>query len=74
MAAANLAHRGKHTPLLLVESHSVPQIVLNYLEFLKPRPYDRHPMPPYIHGFILGTEEVISYATQFELEMAMESE
>jgi len=74
MAAANLAHRGKHTPLLLVESHSAPQIVLDYLEFLKPRLYDRHPMPPYMHGFILGTEEVISYATQFQLEMAMESE
>lgn len=74
MAAANMAHRSKHTPLLLVERDSAPQVVLDYLEFLKPKMHGMHPMPPFMHGFILGTEEEISYETQVQLEMAMEIE
>lgn len=74
MAAANMAHRGKHTPLLLVESDSAPPVVLDYLESLKPEMHDHHPMPPFMHGFILGTEEEISYEIQRQLEMAMEIE
>lgn len=70
VAASALAHQGKHTPLLLVGRDEVPTVVLNYLEFLKPT-LKVPPMPPFMHGFVLGTEEVIAREAQIQLELAM---
>ncbi len=70
IAGATFAHQGKHTPLLLVEADTIPTVVLNYLQFLKP-PLLMPPMPPFMHGFILGTSKSISLPTQGEIEEAI---
>lgn len=71
MAAVAFAHQGKHTPLLLIGSESIPDSVLNYLEYLKPQLNSMHPMPPFMHGFILGSQDTISYESQSEIEIAL---
>lgn len=67
LAGVNFAHLGKHTPLLTIEPNQVPAVTSDYLRFLKP-PFRMPPMPPFMHGFLLGTEEVISYTTQAQIE------
>ena len=70
IAATALAHQGKHTPLLAVGCEEVPSVVLNYLEFLKPQL--KIPVrPPFMHGFVLGSYEVISREAQVQLELAV---
>lgn len=71
VAAVAFAHQGKHTPLLLVSSESMPDSVLEYLNYLKPSLNSMHPMPPFMHGFILGTQDAIPYEIQAEIEMAL---
>lgn len=71
VAASTMAHQGKHTPLLLLERNFVPAVVYKYLEYLKPSIGQMHPMPPFMHGFILGSDEVISYETQADIEEAI---
>ncbi len=61
------AHLGKHTPLLLVRSDRVPSVVREYLLFLNPAE-PKPPMPPFMHGFILGDEGDIADSVQTELE------
>lgn len=70
IAASALAHQGKHTPLLLVGGEQVPPGVLGYLEFLKP-PLKMPVKPPFMHGFLLGSEDIISREVQVELEQVM---
>lgn len=71
LAASTMAHQGKHTPLLLVEEDSAPPVVLQYLQDLKPPITGMHPMPPFMHGFILGTRHVIDQQTQANIEEAL---
>lgn len=66
-AGVSLAHAGKHTPLLLVEENRLPDRVGDYLAFLRPNPA-APPTPPFMHGFILGDEEDISFKTQAEID------
>lgn len=68
VAASSMAHQGKHTPLLLVDEDCVPPVVLRYLKYLKPSLTGMHPMPPFMHGFILGSYQVIDYGTQAYIE------
>ncbi|SMC43862.1 cell wall-binding repeat-containing protein [Sporomusa malonica] len=70
LAASAMAHQGKHTPLLLVEADCAPPVVLNYLQYLKP-PLRMPPMPPFMHGFILGTPKIIGLTTQADIEEAL---
>jgi hypothetical protein len=67
MAGAGLAHHGKHTPLLLVERDCLPDVVRDYLEFLRPL-HRTPPMPPFMHGFIPGTRREISSEVQAEID------
>lgn len=67
LAGVNFAHRGKHTPLLTIEFDKVPAVTRDYLQFLKP-PFRVPPTPPFMHGFILGTEELISHSAQMQIE------
>jgi hypothetical protein len=69
-AGANLAHAGKHTPLLAVEDRDVPPVVHDYLEFLRP-PQQEPPMPPFMHGYVLGSDAVIDRCVQAELDLVM---
>lgn len=66
--AAILAHMGKHTPLLLTEKDSLPKVLSNYIESIKPIPSKDMPSPPFMHGFILGNEMAIPYSTQVDID------
>ena len=74
LAGSALAHHGKHTPFLPTCGDYLPQEIANYLEYLRP-PHRTPPMPPFMHGFILGLEDEIDVCTQTEInnitDMAM---
>lgn len=63
-----LAHMGKHSPLLLIEGDSVPEVTSSYLKEVKPIPPMIMPRPPYMHGFILGNTCNITYETQNKID------
>jgi len=72
-AASALAHAGKHTPLLLVEENRLPAAVRDYLGFLRPSHTDP-PLPPFMHGFILGDEYDVSLKAQAEIDEYLQME
>jgi putative cell wall-binding protein len=61
------AHMGKHTPLLLIEKNAIPNVVSEYIEQIKPLPKTK-PHPPFMHGWIIGCLDDISYPAQVSLE------
>ncbi|WP_368487526.1 cell wall-binding repeat-containing protein [Clostridium sp. BJN0013] len=65
-AGVVLAHMGKHTPLLLVNQNSVPEVVKQYIKSIKPL-MPATPRPPFMHGFIIGCTSYITKNCQFEL-------
>jgi hypothetical protein len=69
--AVLFAHMGKHTPLILVRRNNVPTEVKEYIESVKPNPPMDMPKPPYMHGFIIGCIDEISYNTQIDIEMLL---
>jgi len=73
IAAANFAHHGKHTPLLLTECDELPPCVRNYLDFLRP-PHRMPPMPPFMHSFIIGEQRDISFQTQTKIDEHIQME
>lgn len=64
------AHLGKHTPILLVNRDRLPDTTYNYIESVKPIPAPE-PHPPFMHGWVIGCEDVISTKTQFQIERAL---
>lgn len=66
IAGVVFAHMGKHTPLLLIKKDCIPEIVEKYIKAVKFLPKEM-PKPPFMHGFILGDVEQISYCTQVEI-------
>lgn len=66
IAGVIFAHMGKHTPLLLIKKDCIPEIVEKYIKAVKVLPKET-PKPPFMHGFILGDVEQISYCTQVEI-------
>ncbi|MPN32238.1 hypothetical protein SDC9_179714 [bioreactor metagenome] len=66
IAGVVFAHMGKHTPLLLIKKDCIPEIVEKYIKAVKFLPKET-PKPPFMHGFILGDVEQISYCTQVEI-------
>ncbi|MEQ8156072.1 MAG: cell wall-binding repeat-containing protein [Clostridiaceae bacterium] len=68
IAGVLFSHMGKHTPLLLTKSNSVPDEVKNYIKSVKPIPPKKMPRPPFMHGYILGDTSKISYSEQVKLE------
>ncbi len=62
------AHMGKHTPLLLIDRNIVPQVVEDYIQSVKPIPPIGMPIPPFMHGYILGDINYIPYHTQMMIE------
>ena len=65
------AHMGKHTPLLLINRNNVPSEVKAYIDSINPNPPVNMPRPPFMHGFILGCVDEISYDTQIHIEMLL---
>lgn len=64
------AHLGKHTPILAVNKDRLPGITYHYIESVKPIPTPE-PHPPFMHGWVIGCEDVISTKTQLEIERAL---
>jgi len=64
------AHLGKHTPILVVAKEKLPDTTKNYIESVKPMPMPE-PHPPFMHGWIVGCNNVISADTQLEIERAL---
>ncbi|MCX7922280.1 MAG: cell wall-binding repeat-containing protein [Clostridia bacterium] len=64
------AHLGKHTPILVVSRDRLPNVTKNYIESVKPEPKSE-PHPPFMHGWVVGCENVISSKTQLEIEKAL---
>lgn len=64
----SFAHMGKHTPLLIIEENAIPNSVEKYIDEIRPIPPKDMPKPPFMHGYILGCTNQISYSTQTHLE------
>lgn len=61
-----LSHTGKHAPILLINKDSVPGEVKTYIDSVNPS--TGMPKPPFMHGYIAGGTDVVSYNTQVELD------
>jgi Putative cell wall-binding domain len=68
IAGVLFAHMGKHTPLLLTKKDKIPSIVKKYIKLVKPMPPMDMPVPPFMHGFILGSTKSINYNAQIMIE------
>ncbi|MEL7656975.1 MAG: cell wall-binding repeat-containing protein [Bacillota bacterium] len=64
------AHLGKHTPILAVAKEKLPNVTQNYIESVRPLPL-HEPHPPFMHGWVVGCNNVISLDTQLEIERAL---
>lgn len=65
-------HLGKHAPLLLTRTKAIPDVVKDYLLFLRPA-MKRPPRPPFMHGFVFGNFDSITYQSQIEIEESIVS-
>lgn len=64
------AHLGKHTPILVVSKEKLPDATKNYIESVKPIPLPE-PHPPFMQGWVVGCDNVLSTETQLEIERAL---
>ena len=69
-SSATFGHLGKHTPILPAESYKLPDIIKHYIESVKPISM-QVPGPPFMHGWIIGCDNIISYKTQIEIEESL---
>lgn len=69
-AGSIFAHLGKHSPTLVIKKDELPEVTLKYIESVKPLPKEE-PAPPYMHGWIIGCDNDITYSTQIEIEKAL---
>lgn len=67
---ALLAHLGKHSPTLVIERNNLPIVTSDYIESVKPIPKEE-PEPPFMHGWIIGGNDSITFETQVEIEKAL---
>ncbi|WP_042349745.1 cell wall-binding repeat-containing protein [Bacillus massiliigorillae] len=72
IAAAPFSHLGKHAPLIWLDNGSVSEPVYSFLASIKPTFKDDPTAGPYNHGFVIGTEEEISYRTQGIMDNKLE--
>ncbi len=68
------AHMGKHTPLLIIEANAVPAPVEKYINEVRPKPPKGMPKPPFMHGYIIGCTNQISYSAQVHLDSLLSIE
>ncbi|MGO4886542.1 cell wall-binding repeat-containing protein [Anaerobacillus sp. MEB173] len=72
IAGAPFAHLGKHAPMVLLENGELTTEVYQYLGSLKPTFKDEPTEGPYNHGYVLGSEDIISYRTQGVIDEKLE--
>lgn len=61
-----LAHTGKHAPMLLINKDNVPEEIKSYINSVNPS--TGMAKPPFMHGYIAGGTDVVSYNTQVDLD------
>lgn len=66
-ASALFGHLGKHTPTLCIDPNYLPDVTDDYIESVKPIPLEE-PTPPFMHGWIIGCNNIIAYETQLQIE------
>lgn len=72
LAAAPFSHLGKHAPLLWTDKNKLPDVVMSYVMSVEPK-YKQSPTEgPYNHAWLTGTEDVLSYAAQGEIDSMLE--
>ncbi|HEX3078346.1 MAG TPA: cell wall-binding repeat-containing protein, partial [Lachnospiraceae bacterium] len=69
-SGALLAHLGKHSPTLVIERNKLPTVTKDYIESVKPMSKEE-PEPPFMHGWIIGCNDSITFQTQVEIEKAL---
>ena len=68
VSSTPFSHMGKHTPFLFVNRDSAPPVVLRYIQDVNPRSGEQ---PPFMHGFIIGSECLVSRGVQEALHSAL---
>ncbi|MHB8917495.1 MAG: cell wall-binding repeat-containing protein [Desulfocucumaceae bacterium] len=68
VSSSPYSHMGKHTPFLFVNRNSVPPVITRYIEEVNPRSGE---LPPFMHGFIIGSTCLISEGVQATLHKAL---
>jgi hypothetical protein len=68
--SATLAHLGKHAPILTIDPNYLPNITKEYLESIRPIP-PSEPRPPFMHGWLIGCNNIISYEAQLQIESTL---
>src|SRR5690606_1582013 len=69
-ASSTFGHLGKHTPILPIDPNFLPETTRSYIESIKPIPPEE-PRPPFMHGWVIGCNNIISYDAQKQIEMAL---
>ena len=69
-ASALFGHLGKHTPTLSIDPNYLPTVTFEYIESVRPIPPEE-PTPPFMHGWIIGCNNIISYEAQLQIENAL---
>ncbi|GAE24977.1 hypothetical protein JCM9140_944 [Halalkalibacter wakoensis JCM 9140] len=72
IAAAPLAHLGKHAPMLWLENGEVTDSIYRYLATVKPAFKEDPTEGPYNHGYVIGTFGKISFETQGVIDDKLE--
>lgn len=70
VTGALFAHLGKHAPILTVSKNSLPIVTKSYLHSVKPE-HELKSETPFMHGWIVGCENILSKSTQIEIEKAL---
>ena len=68
ISSASLSHMGKHTPFLYVNHDHVPVATAQYIMDVNPLSGDQ---PPFMHGFIIGSDGVITIPVQNQLQLLL---
>ncbi|OAH52905.1 ArsR family transcriptional regulator [Domibacillus aminovorans] len=72
LTGAPFSHLGKHAPVIWLEDGQVTEPVYNFLATIKPTFQDDPTQGPYNHGFIIGSQEAISFETQGIIDEKLE--
>lgn len=69
-ASAVFSHMGKHTPFLTIDPNYLPAVTMSYIESVRPIPPEETG-PPFMHGWVIGCNNIISYEAQIQIESAL---
>jgi putative cell wall-binding protein len=70
--AAPFSHLGKHAPLIWLDKGEISRDVLIFLASIKPSFIDDPSKGPFNHGYLIGSEKIVTYTTQGILDEKLE--